>query len=229
MPNAGSPSFLLLVEGQDDQHFVKQIWDKHHDGSSKPLFFKGSKRPFSILDKAGGDQLIAAIPAEITEPDRKVLGILVDANGDPMQRWKKITCELRKESEYLQLKPNKIPDHPERTGTIINCAIGVGKRELRIGVWLMPDNKSPGELEDFAAKMVPDNDPVWPSSKGYIANIPKQHRKFNCDKMPKAELFAWLATRNEPGRMGAAIGASDLALDNEPSETFLKWLSDLFK
>ena len=93
----------------------------------------------------------------------------------------------------------------------------------------MPDNKSPGELEDFAANMVPDNDPIWPSSRGYIANIPKQDRKFDCDKTPKAELFAWLATRNEPGRMGAAIGASDLALDNEPSETFLKWLSDLFK
>lgn len=93
----------------------------------------------------------------------------------------------------------------------------------------MPDNESPGELEDFAAKMVPASDPVWPSSREYIANIPDEERKFDSGKAPKAELFAWLATRREPGRMGAAIGADDLSLDNQPSKTFLKWLTDLFE
>ena len=93
----------------------------------------------------------------------------------------------------------------------------------------MPDNESSGELENFAAQMVPEDDPVWPSSREYIANIPVQDRKFDSGKTPKAELFAWLATRREPGRMGAAIGTDDLSLDNPPSRTFLKWLTDLFK
>ena len=228
MPSVGSPPFLLLVEGHDDRHFVRHVWDKHHNGSSYPLFFRGSKRPFSISDKGSSEQLLAAIPAEITESNRKALGILVDANGDPILRWKKIACEIRKESEYLQLEPSEIPDHPKRTGTIINCAIGAGRREFRIGIWLMPDNESSGELEDFAAKMVPEDDPVWPSSREYIANIPEENRKFDSDKAPKAELFAWLATRKEPGRMGAAIGADDLSLNNQSSKTFLKWLTALF-
>ncbi len=93
----------------------------------------------------------------------------------------------------------------------------------------MPDNKSHGELEDFAAQMIPEDDPVWPSSREYIANIPVKDRKFDSDKTPKAELFAWLATRKNPGRMGAAIGADDLSLDNQPSKKFLKWLTELFK
>ena len=93
----------------------------------------------------------------------------------------------------------------------------------------MPDNKSSGEIENFAAKMVPKNDPVWPLSKEYIANIPKNARKFALGKTTKAELFAWLAARKEPGRMGAAVGAGDLTLDNEPSKKFLEWLSELFR
>ena len=228
MPNVGSPLFLLLVEGQDDRHFVKQIWDKHHNRSSKLLFFNGAEPPFGISDKGNFNELCKDIPTQITTPGREVLGILADANGDPMKQWDEISSELKKTyklggaSKHLQLDPYEIPDAPDPTGTIINS-------KPRIGVWLMPDNQSPGELEDFAAKMVPDDDPVWPLSKEYIQNIPKQHRKFNCDKMPKAELFAWLATRYEPGRMGAAIGADDLTLDNEPCETFLNWLTELFE
>ena len=93
----------------------------------------------------------------------------------------------------------------------------------------MPCNKLPGELEDFAVTMIPGDDPIWPSSRQYITDIPQQDRKFDDEKKPKAELYAWLATRKTPGRMGAAIGAGDLSLNNKPSETFLKWLTELFE
>lgn len=127
----------------------------------------------------------------------------------------------KKELHHLKLKSSQIPPKPVPAGAIIDC-------KPRIGIWLMPDNKSPGELEDFAVKMVPKNDPVWPLSKAYIANIPKNDRKFAPDKTKKAKLFAWLAARKEPGRMGAAVGAGDLTLNNEPSKKFLEWLSKLF-
>ena len=210
---------LLLVEGQDDRHFVKQLWEKD----------KGSKPSFGISDREGFDNLIKVISQGIKTSGREVFGILVDANSDPTNRWEQITSKLKQvaselsdEIKHPQLDLDEIPDAPDPNGTIIDS-------KPRIGIWLMPNNKSPGELEDFAAKMVPDDDPVWPLSKEYIQNIPKQHRKFNCDKMPKAELFAWLATRYEPGRMGAAIGTNGLTLDNKPSETFLNWLTELFE
>ena len=37
-----------------------------------------------------------------------------------------------------------------------------------------------------------------------------------------------LQQEKKPGRMGAAINAGDLTLENELSQSFLKWLSDLF-
>ena len=226
MVKVDSSRFLLLVEGQDDQHFIQQLWNKHYyQKQSKSLFYTNQKPPFSILDKKGAPSLISGITEEIDVPDREVLGILVDADNDLNEQWKKIAHELKTATKH----PQAIPKHPDPMGTIINnYKIGKSKRELRIGVWLMPDNASPGELEDFAVKMVPDNDPVWPLSKEYIQNIPKQYRKFDCDKTPRAELYAWLATNKDPGRMGSAIKAEDLTLNNQPSETLLKWLSELF-
>lgn len=221
---------LLLVEGQDDRHFIKQLWDKHYTGDgSKPLFYEGTERPFNIETLEGFEKLCENIPTIINTSSREVLGILADANSDPADRWAMISCKIKEavelggESKYLQIDPSEIPETPPSTGTIINNS------KPRIGIWLMPCNVSPGELEDFAVGMVPEDDPIWPSSRQYISSIPQQHRKFHDEKTPKAELFAWLATRKNPGRMGAAIGAGDLSLDNEPSNTFLTWLTELFE
>lgn len=220
---------LLLVEGQDDRHFIKQLWDKHYGGDgSKPLFYEGTERPFNIKTLGGVENLCEDIPTQINTPDRGVLGIVADANCDPADRWEMISCKIKEavelsgESKYVQINPNRIPKTPSAAGTIINS-------KPRIGIWLMPCNVSTGELEDFVVNMVPEDDPIWPSSKQYISNILPQHRKFDSEKTPKAELFAWLATRKNPGRMGAAVGAGDLSLDNKPSKTFLKWLTKLFE
>ena len=47
-------------------------------------------------------------------------------------------------------------------------------------------------------------------------------------EFPRAELHAWLATRENPGLMGAAIGRGDLKTDGPLCAAFLKWLEVLF-
>ena len=47
-------------------------------------------------------------------------------------------------------------------------------------------------------------------------------------KKLRAQLYAWLATRESPSRMGLAIGAGNLRVDNELSEAFADWLRRLF-
>ena len=98
----------------------------------------------------------------------------------------------------------------------------------RVGIWLMPDNQSLGELEDFVAQMIPDNDPVWPLSQDYIDRIPEEHREFNENKTSTAEVYAWLATREDPRQMGAAIGTRDLDIDGDLCTRFTAWLDMLF-
>ena len=210
-PSSSSP-FCLLVEGQDDRHVIQHLWEKAHK----------EKLSFNISDKDGISNLIEAIPGEIKEPSREILGIVLDANNHLDEYWKEITHKIKEGIEDLGVKQIQVPDHPIPTGTIINC------KEISIGVWLMPNNKSSGEIENFVIEMLPKSDPVWPSAKKYIEDIPEESRKFDNNKIKKAQLFAWLATRKKPGRMGAAISAGDLTLDNKLSKSFLKWLSDLF-
>lgn len=98
----------------------------------------------------------------------------------------------------------------------------------RVGVWLMPDNRSAGELEDFVQRMIPDGDPAWPLAREYVRGIPDEARAFPSGKRSRAELHAWLATREEPGFMGSAIGRGDLKTGGPLCTAFLAWIESLF-
>ena len=170
---------------------------------------------FCILDKEGIEKLLEDIGAEIRVPGRKAVGILVDANDDLHARWKAVANRLREENIA-------VPSSPDPNGTVIS-------NKPRVGLWLMPNNTCPGELENFVWEMIPDNDPVWPRSECYIESIPKGDRRFTEKKMLRAKIHAWLATREDPRQMGSAIGANDLHVDGALSRTFADWLRKLFK
>ncbi len=93
----------------------------------------------------------------------------------------------------------------------------------------MPDNQSMGELEDFVAKMIPNGDPVWPRSRSYIDGIPITDRKFKGKKTLRAKVYAWLAAREDPRRMGQAIYARDLNVNGPLCQKFVDWLTRLFR
>ena len=93
----------------------------------------------------------------------------------------------------------------------------------------MPDNESSGELEDFVKQMIPTGDPVWSLSQRYIDGIPQANRKFADRKKLRAQLYAWLATREDPKKMGSAIGAHDLNMDGILCKKFVVWLMALFE
>lgn len=158
--------------------------------------------------------MLDAISLEIKTPSRKAIGILVDANNDIDARWNDVTNRLRKAN--IQAPPS-----PQSTGTIIDG-------QPRVGIWLIPDNASTGELEDFVMQMIPEGDPIWPRSKRYIGEIPQADRKFREDKARRAELYAWLAARENPRQMGSAIGSHDLNVDGDLCRNFLAWLKALF-
>ena len=195
---------ILLVEGADDEHVVWHLCNRHQAISE-----------FSIRDKKGIEGLLEDIGLEILDPRRKAVGILVDANDDLDARWNAVADRLKKENI-------EVPGSPKPTGTIIDST-------PRIGIWLMPNNTSPGELENFVSEMIPADDPVWQLSKNYIDGIPQADRKFTEKKILRAKLYAWLATREDPRQMGVAIRARDLRVDGTLSTTFVNWLRQLFE
>ncbi len=208
MANAGSSAAdrVLLVEGRDDKHVVEHLCRFHQ-----------AIAHFAVVEKDGIKELLKAISPEMKRSGRKAVGILVDANDDVEARWQAVTGRLKAQN----LQP---PRHPEPVGTIIDGSDG----SPRVGIWLMPDNQSTGELEDFVQKMIPRDDVVWPLSEAYIDSIPAAERKFTQGKILRAKVHAWLATRDRPRLMGAAIHAGDLNLNEPNSERFASWLQRLF-
>ena len=196
---------VLLVEGPDDKHVVRQLCRRQ------------SVPDFSIKVAGTVETLLSTVGAEILAPDRESIGVLIDADDDPQRRWDELVDLLYEEGI-------RVPGHPNPLGTIVNITEGPP-----IGIWVMPDNRSSGELEDFVQKMISAGDPVWPKSQTYIEQIPVEHRKFRPGKLLRAQLYAWLATREIPGRMGAAIGAGDLNIEIENCKNFIDWLRRLFR
>ena len=219
---ASSSKHVLLVEGQDDKHFVWQLCKKvnfpFQPQRSKVDFDIGvNGKVFQVLDKGNRTDLIGSLQLELKAPNRMTVGILMDSDENVMDCWKVLGQELAQSGVHL-------PSSPEAAGTVIP---GCG-RIPRTGIWLMPDNQSPGELEDFVWTMIPNGDSVLPLSKDYIGKISESDRRFRKEKNRKAVLYAWLAARKEPGRMGAAVGASDLEVNVQSCSKFLCWLERLF-
>ena len=201
---ATSGERVLIVEGEDDKHVILQLCIRI-----------GFQPEFNIVSKGGIGNILKGISPDVKAPDRKAVGFVVDADDHIGNRWDEV-------SEKLQGAGIETPSNPDLAGTVIEGM-------PRIGIWLMPNNQLAGELEDFVQTMMPSSDQIWTRSQAYINNIPEEHRTFLPGKVLKAQLWAWLATRKLPGRMGAAIKAEELEIDVEYCIRFVGWLRRLFQ
>ena len=170
---------------------------------------------FTIAQQAGLDGIVDRLKHEWNVPGRQALGMVVDADANLAGQWQIV-------SHWVNTYPvmRDLPTEPEVGGTVIS---GVP----RLGIWVMPDNRSTGELEDFIFGMIPQPDPIWPRAERYIDEIPENDRKFPSHKALRAKVHAWMATRSRPRSMWSGISESDLQLE-ENSRTFLDWLRRLF-
>lgn len=206
MPTYDPSQLVLLVEGRDEEHAIKRLCE--HSETIPEI---------TIISRGGIDPLLKSVSGEIAVSGRVAVGIVADANDNLEARWQAIRSRLRENNI-------EAPNNPDPTGTVIEGS----SRSPRIGVWLMPDNKSSGELENFIEEMIPDEDVIWPLSKAYIDSIPKRHRKFKEGKTLRACVNAWLAVREKPRPMGLAIKAKDLDATVPPCRKFISWLCELF-
>ena len=170
---------------------------------------------FTVDPKRSVGALIKAIGAEVKAPGRDVIAFQFDANSDPASRWADVVGRLPEEYSASRC--------PLREGTILTA-----EGMPRVGIWMMPNNGSPGELEDFVKEMVPSDDAVWPLAEVYIGGLPARERRHSDANPTKAMLHAWLATRRRPGRMASAIEDADLETGGELAQRYVAWLRRLF-
>lgn len=203
-----APRRLLWVEGKDDRAVVKSLCNLHQIPET-----------FDVRETAGITDLFRGLPVEIRAPDLECFGVVVDANGDVAARWAAIRDLLREEAY------TGVPDRPVPGGVVLPGPPG----RPRFGAWIMPDNASPGMLEDFAGALVPADDFLWSYAAEVIDAIPGEHRRFTPNQRSKAQIHTWLAWQEGPGSpMGQAITKGDLDATAPDAQRFVGWLRRLF-
>jgi len=208
---------LLIVEGIDDKYVISRLLQRR----------KITYKDFEIRDANGIRQSLNAFSIAIKSGNYDIIGIVVDADTDLLERWQDLKNRLTKEG-YKQ-----IPQNPNPKGTII---VEPEEELPTIGIWLMPNNDKTGMLEDFIRFLVPEDDELLPIAQNQVNNIIKTgQNRFTKAHKSKAIIHTWLAWQERPGtQLGKAITyrfikSQQYILDDGKASNFINWLQALFK
>lgn len=197
----------MLVEGPDDKHAILNLFGA-----------VGQAVQYRIDAPGGYQNLRASIPGYLKASDLRCLAIVADADADPAARWQSLRDALARE-RYV------IPAGPLEDSGLVLSGEDDGPA---VGVWLMPNNTSAGMLEDFAAMLIAEGDPLLPRAQGAVRGIPADERRFGPTAVAKAELHTWLAWQKEPGvSIGTAIKSRYFDVSRSHAAAFLTWADRL--
>jgi len=200
---------ILLVEGREDREVVYQFCN-YHSINNRVLFDVEPKGGYESLR----DDLMVRPLTGV-----QVIGAIVDADTDPHGRWHSLRSGLR-ESGYTDF-----PTAPSDGGTIVPGMPGLPS----IGIWLMPNNRITGMLEDFLSSLIRQGDVLLERAVSCVDGIPSEQRRFRDTYRSKALIHTWLAWQEEPGTpLGLAVTKRYLDADHALARQFLQWLLRLF-
>src|ERR1700688_2190257 len=206
----------LLVEGYDDLYAVAELMGHHIDWPEKktaaPIVIEARGGIKNILDQD-------TIPLRLKSPEVEILGVLIDANDNIGGRWSSVRGICL---PFFPAIPVKLPE----IGLNLNNDSG-----KRLGVWIMPDNKSKGMLETFLRYLVPvAATPIWEYAQKTVDNAVKTGAPCKTKHLDKAHIHTWLAWQDPPGeRFGTAILQKVLDAKAGGATTFVKWFRNLYE
>jgi hypothetical protein len=195
----------LLVEGSNDQHVVWNLCDKFNITEN-----------FDVIDCKSVDGAFKELKIRLKQSETGTIGIIVDADKDCSTRWRAVR-------EILTNNDLPIEDDFSENGFIF-------KKKPKIGVWIMPNNKDTGKLEDFFEQLIPEKDNVISEVEKTLQKIENKNvNRYSEKDRPKAKIYTWLAWQKNPGMpMGLTIKSNEnLSTDNETCEKFVTWLKNL--
>jgi len=171
--------------------------------------------------KAAGDLegLLESIAVAVKASAMGAVGFVVDADIAVRDRWQRLAHQLKP----LGLN---LPDDPPADGFI---GVVVALR-ARVGVWIMPDNKTDfGQLEHLIKTLVPVGDCLFPHAEQATDCAKGLGAAFSDVDRLKAVLHTWLAWQKRPGcPYGTAIKAHFLSHDSDNAKRFVSWFNRLF-
>jgi hypothetical protein len=206
---------VLLVEGKQEVRVIPELIEANGVNwgtRNKPVVY--------LRDYDGYRKIIDpdVISTELQASGLSALGIMLDADDSPDERWQSIRNACK----------GSIPDIPKdlpETGLILNAPNGV-----QFGIWLMPDNRMRGMLETFLAYIVPNSsEPLWQFSQEASSAAKKKGASFKDTHYDKANIYTWLAWQDPPGRqLHQAVMERILNPQHPNVHKFVTWFKTLY-
>lgn len=206
---------ILLVEGEEDKRVIPELVE------ANGVTWELGRNQYAVHIKANdGYENITpeVISTELKASELRALGIMIDTDDNPKSRWVSIR------NAVSQSIPDLPADLPE-AGLIHAAPNGI-----RVGIWMMPDNKMRGMLETFLSYMIPSqDDAIWAFSKASTARAKDLGAAFTDAHVDKADIYTWLAWQEPPGRqLHDAIKQRILDPKHSEAQKFIRWFKFLY-
>lgn len=215
-----SESKILIVEGVDDAHAIRNLCFEH--GLPLRLHNKGDG-DIHLLDAGGKDNVVPLIKSCLKLSDITHLGVVVDADDGADATFQSIADGLGRHAEWSFVD---VQNELTSEGWTGESRLLIGD-PVRVGAWIMPDNESTGALEDFAAGLVPPDDPQWAYAEQVVAALADP--RFKPSHRGKAHMHTYLAWQDPPrAPIGRSISHGVLQSDSPLAQRFVAWVKSLF-
>ncbi len=209
---------LLLVEGVEEKFLIPELIEQalRIEWGDR----RRKQHPVEIKMRGGIELLLDRdfILNVLRIPALEALGVVVDADGNVAARWQQIRARFV--DSFPELPPQLPTD-----GLVLSNQSG-----MRLGVWIMPDNRSVGMLETLLVQLIPDKQqPLLLHANESIAGARTKGAMFKDAHLDKARVHTWLAWQDPPGlQLHEAVVHRVLRPDNPLAQPFVQWFASLY-
>ncbi len=223
MANQYKKKTILYVEGRDDLYVIADLL--------KTSGFQMDSHPRDIqIDDAakndegqGREKLLELIKTAVKASTGKAIGFVIDADKSASATWDAVRNRI--EDAIKDAGGNtKLPKAFLPTGLVIELP----ELKSKVGVWIMPDNKNAGILEDFLKQLVRNGDVLIKHAEATTDQAVKLGASFPNVAKSKAIIHAWLAWQEKPGcPFGIAIKSHYFNAVAPNAKQFVEWVRKL--
>jgi hypothetical protein len=221
---------LLLVEGDDDKRLVPELVELGIGNGFQ--WERDGQHIVHIHIQGGVESLLApgTIAAHFSASGREALGVVIDADHPPTNRWNAIRSRLLADSAMIGgIDASGLPETPPEHGFITEVDEDAPGGPRRLGVWIMPDNRQPGMLETLALSLITEGK-LLDLAKQSCTNASGIGAPFKVAHLDKAVVHTWLAWQDPPGRqLHNAITEKMLDPRLPLGQAFIDWFRKLFR
>jgi hypothetical protein len=220
----------LIVEGETEKRLIPEVIEQ-----SLGVTWAPNPNQYLVrIEAAGGYNSIMYPPNQATPwidtvrkaSNVRAVGFCVDADSASGSRWESLRKHIS--DRITESPPAELP----QDGWVGDVHWETPNRPVRIGVWIMPDNRSAGDFESWVALLGARQTELWKHAETSVekaAGIGGATFKPET-QTAKAQIHTWLAWQDEPGRqLHAAVKERILNAANPSVQPFVDWFRRLYR